>query len=58
MPALGALALSSAALRNYALTLNAALAEKGVYAGPRLVRRKPGGPPGRRLRAWPVMYRA
>ncbi|WP_433425219.1 hypothetical protein ACQP1V_20070 [Microtetraspora malaysiensis] len=33
MPALGALALSSAALRNYALTLNAALAEKGVYAG-------------------------
>jgi NADP-dependent 3-hydroxy acid dehydrogenase YdfG len=33
MPVLGALALSSAALRNYAVTLNAALAEKGVYAG-------------------------
>lgn len=33
MPVLGALALSSAALRNYALTLNAALAGKGVYAG-------------------------
>jgi NADP-dependent 3-hydroxy acid dehydrogenase YdfG len=33
MPVLGALALASAALRNYALTLNAALAEKGVYAG-------------------------
>ena len=33
MPALGALALSSAALRNYALTLNAGLAEQGVYAG-------------------------
>jgi NAD(P)-dependent dehydrogenase (short-subunit alcohol dehydrogenase family) len=33
MPALGALAVSSAALRNYALTLNAALADKGVYAG-------------------------
>jgi short-subunit dehydrogenase len=33
MPALGALALSSAALRNYALTLNAALAGEGVYAG-------------------------
>ena len=33
MPVLGALALSSAALRNYALTLNAALADKGVYAG-------------------------
>jgi hypothetical protein len=33
MPALGALALSSAALRNYALTLNAALADQGVYAG-------------------------
>ncbi|MEV5750668.1 SDR family NAD(P)-dependent oxidoreductase [Actinoallomurus sp. NPDC052308] len=33
MPALGALALSSAALRNYALTLNTALVEKGVYAG-------------------------
>ncbi|SFR24282.1 Short-chain dehydrogenase [Lentzea waywayandensis] len=33
MPALGALALSSAALRNYAVTLNAALAGKGVYAG-------------------------
>jgi hypothetical protein len=33
MPGLGALALSSAALRNYALTLNAGLADKGVYAG-------------------------
>jgi short-subunit dehydrogenase len=33
MPALGNLALSSAALRNYALTLNAALAEQGIYAG-------------------------
>ncbi|WP_439664157.1 SDR family NAD(P)-dependent oxidoreductase [Lentzea sp. HUAS TT2] len=33
MPVLGALALSSAALRNYAVTLNAALAEKGVFAG-------------------------
>ncbi|GAB2814840.1 SDR family NAD(P)-dependent oxidoreductase [Lentzea nigeriaca] len=33
MPVLGALALTAAALRNYALTLNAALADKGVYAG-------------------------
>ncbi|MFD9704352.1 SDR family NAD(P)-dependent oxidoreductase [Lentzea sp. NPDC059081] len=33
MPVLGALALSTAALRNYVLTLNAALAEKGVYVG-------------------------
>jgi NADP-dependent 3-hydroxy acid dehydrogenase YdfG len=33
MPALGSLALSSAALRNYAVTLNAALAERGIYAG-------------------------
>lgn len=33
MPALGNLAVSSAALRNYVLTLNAALAEQGVYAG-------------------------
>jgi NADP-dependent 3-hydroxy acid dehydrogenase YdfG len=33
MPMLGNLALSSAALRNYALTLNAALADQGVYAG-------------------------
>ncbi|NJP89652.1 SDR family NAD(P)-dependent oxidoreductase [Nonomuraea sp. FMUSA5-5] len=33
MPALGSLAISSAALRNYALTLNAALADQGVYAG-------------------------
>ncbi|MDX3663946.1 SDR family NAD(P)-dependent oxidoreductase [Streptomyces sp. ID05-26A] len=33
MPMLGALALSGAALRNYALTLNVALADKGVYAG-------------------------
>ena len=30
---LGGFALSSAALRNYALTLNAALTEKGIYAG-------------------------
>ena len=33
LPALGNLALSSAALRNYALTLHAALADRGVYAG-------------------------
>ncbi|MGI5226950.1 SDR family NAD(P)-dependent oxidoreductase [Actinoallomurus sp. CA-142502] len=33
MPALGPLALASAALRNYALTLHAALAGSGVYAG-------------------------
>jgi len=33
MPTLGALAVSAAALRNYALTLNAALADTGVYAG-------------------------
>ncbi|WP_308820168.1 SDR family NAD(P)-dependent oxidoreductase [Pseudonocardia alni] len=33
LPPLGALALSCAALRNYALTLNAALARDGVYAG-------------------------
>ncbi|WP_405992055.1 SDR family NAD(P)-dependent oxidoreductase [Streptomyces sp. NBC_00986] len=33
MPGLGALAVSSAAQRNYALTLNAALADKGVYVG-------------------------
>ncbi|TYB38788.1 SDR family NAD(P)-dependent oxidoreductase [Actinomadura chibensis] len=33
MPAIGNLAISSAALRNYALTLNAALADQGVYAG-------------------------
>ncbi|KAA9378144.1 SDR family NAD(P)-dependent oxidoreductase [Microbispora cellulosiformans] len=33
MPALGGLALSAAALRTYALTLNAALAGEGVYAG-------------------------
>jgi NAD(P)-dependent dehydrogenase (short-subunit alcohol dehydrogenase family) len=33
MPALGSLAVSSAALRNYALTLNAGLAEHGIYAG-------------------------
>lgn len=33
MPALGQLALASAALRNYALTLHAALAEEGLYAG-------------------------
>lgn len=33
VPALGALAVSSAALRNYALTLNAGLADTGVYAG-------------------------
>jgi len=30
---LGGLALSSAALRNYAITLHAALAPTGVYAG-------------------------
>jgi NAD(P)-dependent dehydrogenase (short-subunit alcohol dehydrogenase family) len=33
MPALGSLVVSSAALRNYALTLNAGLAELGIYAG-------------------------
>ena len=33
MPALGALALSSAALRNYARTLHEGLAGTGVYAG-------------------------
>jgi NADP-dependent 3-hydroxy acid dehydrogenase YdfG len=33
MPALGALAVASAALRNYALTLSAGLAGTGVYAG-------------------------
>ncbi|ADI09484.1 short-chain dehydrogenase/reductase SDR [Streptomyces bingchenggensis BCW-1] len=33
MPVLGSLALSSAALRNYALTLNAALSGQGIYAG-------------------------
>lgn len=33
MPALGSLAVTSAAMRNYALTLNAGLAEYGVYAG-------------------------
>ncbi len=33
LPMLGQLALLVAALRNYALTLNAALAEQGVYAG-------------------------
>lgn len=33
MPMLGGLALSSAALRTYALTLNAALSEQGVFAG-------------------------
>jgi short-subunit dehydrogenase len=33
MPALGNLALSSAALRNYAVTLHAALAGRGIYAG-------------------------
>jgi NAD(P)-dependent dehydrogenase (short-subunit alcohol dehydrogenase family) len=33
MPTLGALAVMTAALRNYALTLNAGLAERGVYAG-------------------------
>ncbi|WP_234347717.1 SDR family NAD(P)-dependent oxidoreductase [Streptomyces specialis] len=33
LPQLGALAISSAALRNYALTLHAALADRGVYAG-------------------------
>lgn len=33
IPSLGALAITSAALRNYALTLNAGLAGTGVYAG-------------------------
>lgn len=33
MPPMGALAVVSAALRNYAVTLNAGLAEAGVYAG-------------------------
>jgi short-subunit dehydrogenase len=33
MPMLGAFAVGSAALRNYAVTLNAALADKGAYAG-------------------------
>lgn len=33
MPVVGSLALSAAALRNYAVTLNAALADTGVYAG-------------------------
>ncbi|GAA4232022.1 SDR family NAD(P)-dependent oxidoreductase [Actinomadura meridiana] len=33
MPMLGQLALAAAALRNYALTLNAALTDRGVYAG-------------------------
>jgi NADP-dependent 3-hydroxy acid dehydrogenase YdfG len=33
LPGLGALAVASAALRTYALTLNAALAGTGVYAG-------------------------
>ncbi|WP_327151707.1 hypothetical protein [Nocardia sp. NBC_01329] len=33
MPALGQLALASAALRNYAITLHAALTGEGLYAG-------------------------
>jgi NAD(P)-dependent dehydrogenase (short-subunit alcohol dehydrogenase family) len=33
MPGLGGLALASAALRNYAITLHAALAPAGIYAG-------------------------
>ena len=33
LPALGALAVATAALRNYALTLNVALEPSGVYAG-------------------------
>lgn len=33
LPAIGNLAISSAALRNYAITLNAELADRGVYAG-------------------------
>jgi NAD(P)-dependent dehydrogenase (short-subunit alcohol dehydrogenase family) len=33
MPPLGPLALSAAALRNYALTLHTALAPEGIYAG-------------------------
>jgi short-subunit dehydrogenase len=33
MPSLGGFALASAALRSYALTLHAALAPNGIYAG-------------------------
>jgi NAD(P)-dependent dehydrogenase (short-subunit alcohol dehydrogenase family) len=33
MPTLGPLAVSAAALRNYALTLNAALADRNIYVG-------------------------
>jgi hypothetical protein len=33
MPPLGGLALFAAALRNYAITLHAALQPKGIYAG-------------------------
>lgn len=33
LPPLGGLALASAALRNYAITLNAALQPAGIYAG-------------------------
>jgi short-subunit dehydrogenase len=33
MPMLGQLALATAALRNYALTLHAALTDRGIYAG-------------------------
>lgn len=33
LPELGAFAVMTAALRNYAITLNAALADQGVYAG-------------------------
>jgi NADP-dependent 3-hydroxy acid dehydrogenase YdfG len=33
LPAMGALAVASAALRTYALTVNAALADTGIYAG-------------------------
>ncbi|MFC0547157.1 SDR family NAD(P)-dependent oxidoreductase [Kutzneria chonburiensis] len=33
MPQLGAVAIPSAAMRNYAITLNATLADTGVYAG-------------------------
>ena len=33
MPLIGSLAIAAAALRNYAITLHAALADQGVYAG-------------------------
>ncbi|EWM14209.1 LOW QUALITY PROTEIN: short-chain dehydrogenase, partial [Kutzneria sp. 744] len=37
MPMLGPVAVLSAALRNYAVTLNATLADTGVYAGARTI---------------------